>query len=182
MGVAQRLEHRTVDPKVGGSIPLTHPTQLSPVTPRDSSSYEDKGRKFPFHRFPSFSAVFCLNPARKSRPSSGAARGRGRLRHPRTGPIQASGAASDDHGSPAGSLAGPLRKGWPGSVGIIAAGNPLNKRLPAPLEAPSSQGGYGAVARLERRPAIVNLYRNLPYFFTKGPRSAFDFPCVSAIL
>ena len=141
MSISTWLEHRTVDPKVGGSIPLTHPTQLSPVTPRDSSSYEDKGLKFPFHRFPSFSAVFCLNPARKSRPSSGAARGRGRLRQPPTGPIQASGAAPDDHGPPAGLLAGSHRKDWPGSVGIPAARDPLNKQLPAPLEARSSQGG-----------------------------------------
>ena len=73
------LEHRTVDPKVGGSIPLTHPTCFSPVIPRRSMTYEGEPRKLPFHHIPSFSAVFCINPARKSRPSSGAARGWGRL-------------------------------------------------------------------------------------------------------
>jgi hypothetical protein len=64
-----------VDPKVGGSIPLTHPNVFSPVTPRRSTTYEGKPPKSAFHPFPSFSGVFRINPERKSKASSSAASG-----------------------------------------------------------------------------------------------------------
>lgn len=59
-------------------------------------------------------------------------------------------------------------EGWPGSVGISAAGDPPEyASLWAPVS-PEARGGYGAAARLARWPAIVILYINLLYFFTKG--------------
>ena len=49
------------------------------------------------------------------------------------------------------------------------AGNPWNGQSSGLLRGLTPQGGYGAVARLARLRVIVNLYRNLPYFFSKGP-------------